>query len=311
MKYVTSGFKEGIRSPLEIDNEILTDITSVFLGFGKIMFNGSKTTNERHETIPNGTRTITETKTVGYLNRDQLAFVYGIVCAMRKIPPSEYMEGLNYEAIQAIHTCNLESGHHYALDFHQIDQSQDIVNGFKSKVNQTQYIMAELDKHVIYTKKSYCETVHAHLKAGYEKLDLLSRGAVELLNETSADPAMRFLQAIKTKCGIDRLSKHVNEMSQETDRFLEHAREIGRHLSRNSQQFPAPSPEMFNVVACPKDGTKLRLPENSGDLIVKCPICKYRFAYNTSAVLFPEHHVARKLTWWQKLRNQMKRNKSD
>ena len=28
---------QGIRSPIEIDNEILTDITTVFLGFGKIM----------------------------------------------------------------------------------------------------------------------------------------------------------------------------------------------------------------------------------------------------------------------------------
>lgn len=62
----------GISSYIEIENEILTDISTVFLGLGKIMLNGCKTTHLRYETIPNGTRTVTETMTSGYLERNQL-----------------------------------------------------------------------------------------------------------------------------------------------------------------------------------------------------------------------------------------------
>ena len=51
----------GIKSSTERDNEILTDIATVFLGFGKIMLNGCKSIYSRNETIPNGTRTITQT----------------------------------------------------------------------------------------------------------------------------------------------------------------------------------------------------------------------------------------------------------
>lgn len=306
--------RNGIRSSLEIDNEILTDITSVFLGFGKIMLNGCKTENVRYETIPNGTRTITETMRAGYLDRDQLAFAYSLVCAMRKIPSSDFMQGLNAEATDAIRKCNSSFGHHYTSRFHQKEQSQESVDGFKSEVTQAQYIMAELDKHVTYISTSFCDTVHAFLKAGHKKLESLRQNAIAFVNETSPDPALRFLQAIKTECEINRFSEQVPPVSQEADKFLRHARQIGRHLSRNSQRFPSPSPTMFNIVVCPKDGTKLRLPENSGDLFVTCPKCKYHFAYNTSVVSFsdsPEPRKVtcepRKVTWWQKVRNLMRR----
>jgi hypothetical protein len=103
----------GIQSPIEADNEILTDITSVFLGFGKIMLNGCRTTNVRQETAPNGTSTITETMTAGYLDRDQLAFVYRLVCAMRSISSSDFMQGLNAEATLAVNGCDSLYAHHY------------------------------------------------------------------------------------------------------------------------------------------------------------------------------------------------------
>jgi|TARA_Y100000310_G_C20589434_1_gene767179 hypothetical protein len=300
----------GIRSAIEIDNEILTDITSVFLGFGKIMLNGCRTENVRYETIPNGTRTITEAMTAGYLDRDQLAFVYNLVCAMRKIPSSDFMQGLNAEATHAFRTCNSSYGHHYSPNFHQREDSRRSIDGFKGEVTQTQYIMADLDKHLTYVRRSFCETVNAFLKAEHKKIGTLLQNAVAMINETTADPALRFLQAIKFEFEIDRLSEKVRSISQEADGFLKHARQISRHLSRNGHSFPPPSSAMFNIVVCPQDGTKLRLPENSGDLIATCPKCKYRFAYNTSAVSFSESPAPRKITWWQKVRNLMRRKKS-
>jgi len=295
---------------VEIENEILTDITSVFVGFGKIMLNGCRTTHLRHETMPNGSRAITETMTAGYLNRDQLAFVYRLVCAMRSIPPSDFMQGLNTEATSAVQSCDSSWGHHYAPRFHRMETTQEAFAGFKKRVLAVQHIMADLDKHVTYTKKSFCETIGAFLSAGHRKLESLQQKAIAMTNAAESDPALRFLRAIQTEIGVNRLNDEVRSVSQETEGLLRHARAVGRHLSRNSHCFPPPSPAMFNVVICPRDGTKLRLPENSGDLIVACPRCKYRFAYNTSAVSFPEPPAPRKLTWWQKIGNHMRRKKT-
>jgi hypothetical protein len=121
---------------------------------------------------------------------------------------------------------------------------------------------------------------------------------------------LHFLRAIKTKYEINRLSEKVHSMFQEADALLQHAREIGRHLSQNGHHFPPPSPAMFNIVICPQDGTRLRLPENAGDLIATCPICKYRFPYNTSAISFSEHFVRPRPSIWEQLRHLFRRRKS-
>ncbi len=301
---------KGIRSTVEIDNETLTDITSVFLGFGKIMLNGCRTTNVRHEATPTGTRTITEAMTAGYLDRDQLALVYSLVCAMRKISSSEFMKGLNAEATHAVHVCNSSLGHHFEPRFHEIETPRESVGGFTRRMDEAQYTMADLDKHVAYAKKSLCQTVDDFLRAGHTKLESLRQQAVAMLQDISPDPALRFLQAIRIESEINCLIDQVHTVSQEAEGILQHAREIGRHLSRNGRHFPPPSPGMFNIVICPQDGTKLRLPESSGDLIATCPTCKYRFAYNTSPVSFPEPSAGRKFPWWQRIRNLMRRKKS-
>ncbi len=291
----------GIRSSIEIDNEILTDISCVFLGFGKIMLNGCRATNVRHETIPNGTRTITETLTAGYLDRDQLAFVYRLVCAMRSIPSSDFMQGLNTEAALAVQRCDLAYAHHYAPRYHRIEATQELVTSFNSRVAEVQHTVADLNKHATYIKKSFCETIDHFLNWGHRTLESLRQKAVAMTQDNEPDPALRFLRAIKSDFEANRLSDEVRPVLKQAEGLLRHARVVGRYLSQNDQQFPAPSPAMFNIVTCPKDGTKLRLPENSGDLIAGCPVCNYRFAYNTSPVSFPEPRAPRKVTWWQKM----------
>ncbi|MEI8062819.1 MAG: hypothetical protein WCH84_02000 [Verrucomicrobiota bacterium] len=288
---------KGIRSPVKIDNEILTDITSVFLGFGKIMLTGCRTQNVRYESIPNGTRTTTETMTAGYLDRDQLAFVYGLVCAMRKVPLSESICGLNIEAESAVRNCNSFYGHHYDSRFHKLEAPEECVAEFTSRVNQAQSTLADLDKHVTYMKKSLCQTADEFLKNKHNTLESLHQKAEALTQNISPDPALRFLQAIETESKINELIGQVHSVSQEGHGMLQHTRAISHILSQNGHHFPPPSPEMFNIVTCPQDGTKLRLPENSGDLIVTCPTCKYRFAYNTSASLFPSENNTNKANY--------------
>lgn len=290
----------GICSPAGIDDEILTDITSVFLGFGKTMLNGCSTTFVKHETINNGTRTITETMTVGYLDRDQLTFVYRLVCAMRCIPSSDFMEGLNEVAVLAVERCDSLYGHYYAPRFHSIETTQKNVTNFNSRVIEVQSTMAGLDKHLTYIRKSLCDTIDNFLIGRHKRIETLQLSTVAMTQDSEPDPALRFLRAIQSDFKVKELIDEIRIMLKEAEELLKHTRAVGLHLSRNKRRFPVPSPEMFNIVTCPKDGTKLRLPENSDDLIATCPTCKYRFAYNTRPMSFTG------LIWWQKFRNLIK-----
>jgi hypothetical protein len=297
----------AISSPLESDNEILTDITSVFLGFGKIMLNGCRTTNVKKETTVNATQTITETMTAGYLDRDQLALVYRLVCAMRRIPSSDFMRGLNADAALAVRKCDLSSEQYYDVRFHGRETTQETISAFTSSIVGVQRTMANLNKHVTYTKKSLCETVDVFLGLGYRKLESLRKKAVAMTQDNEPDPALCFLQAIKRDFEVTRLRNEVNSLKEATEGFLRHARDVGRHLFRNSHRFPPPSPEMFSVVFCPQDGTKLQLPEDSDDLIATCPTCNYRFAYNTRVLSYQESPVTLRLTLMKRIWNLLKR----
>jgi hypothetical protein len=298
----------GIRSLIESDNEILTDITSVFLGFGKIMLNGCRTTNTAVETTPDGTSTITKTMTAGYLDRDQLAFVYRLVAAMRRIPSLDFMHGLNDDATLAVERCDLLHGHHYDFTLHRMEAA-DLTTTLDKHIVEVQRTMADLHKHVTYIRKSFCDTAEEYLNTSHRKLESLRKTAVSMKKDTEPDPALRFLMAMQAQSGVRRLDDDVDAISRETREFLQHARSIGRHLSRRSQLFALPSSAMFNIVTCPQDGTKLKLPENSGDIITACPKCKYRFAYSTSALLFPEEAAPRRLTWWDKVRSLVSRSR--
>jgi hypothetical protein len=293
----------GIRSPAGIDDEILTDITSVFLGFGKTMLNGCSTTFVKHEPINNGTRKITETMTVGYLDLDQLAFVYRLVCEMRSIPSSDFMEGLNAEAALAVERCDSLHGHYYAPRFHSIETTQKNVTNFNSRVIEVQSTMAGLDKHLTYIRKSLCDTIDNFLIGGHKRIETLQLSTVAMTQDSEPDPALRFLRAIQSDSKVKELIDEIRTVSKEAEELLKHTRTVGHHLSRSNQRFPAPSPEMFSIVSCPKDGTKLRLPENSDDIIATCPMCKYRFLYNTRPISF------RRLIWWQKIRNLIRQKK--
>tara|TARA_Y100000589_G_scaffold285141_1_gene284454 strand:+ start:629 stop:1297 length:669 start_codon:yes stop_codon:yes gene_type:complete len=87
-----------IDEPNELENERLTDVCAVYVGFGKLLLNGYLT-NER-ETSAEGE--IVTTYKGGYLTFAELAFVYREVCKMRKIAVSEYSSGLSIEAREEV-----------------------------------------------------------------------------------------------------------------------------------------------------------------------------------------------------------------
>jgi hypothetical protein len=291
----------GLECGIESENEILTDTTAVFLGFGKLMLYGCKCVNYRQEKSPEGIRQITETRNTGYLDRDQLAFVYRTVCEMRRISKADYLDGLNVEAARAVLDCDISFGHVYNPRFHDADTAQKSFAGLQEEIVNVQREFAQLDKHLAYIKAACCDTLDDFLGKGHKKLRSLHDNAYEMVKREALDPALRFLMASQAEQHFAHLRQELRQLVQESRPYLEHAGLLGRHLLRNSDHFPSPSPGMFNVVKCHQDGTRLRLPESSGELVASCPVCKYRFAYNTDPITFEDESVRKKQNWIERL----------
>jgi len=277
-----------IHLPDEAENEILTDITCVFLGLGRIMLNGCKATKVRYENCTDGATKITETNVCGYLNRDQFALVYRLVCAMRNIPKSEMMLGLEPDASQAMRDCQLFFGQYFDGDLYRPENVQESVHNCHAQITDLQYTLADLNKHADYLRYGFLNTIDRFIKSCHKETDMLGQNASAMAADSEVDPVLRFLRPLQREHALRRMRDELASMDNEASAFLKRAISVCRYFSRFGDQFPPPSADMFTIVTCPKDGQKLRLPDKCGKLIATCPSCKYRFAYNTKILEFVE-----------------------
>jgi len=93
-------FVHGLYYPNNcIENELLTDISTVYVGFGKLSLNGCYNERISNSREWKGNQWVDVTTThkefIGYLSLKQFAFVYNIVCNVYRIPDEIKMSGLS------------------------------------------------------------------------------------------------------------------------------------------------------------------------------------------------------------------------
>lgn len=275
-----------IRSPIERDNEILTDITAVYLGFGKILLNGCETIRVSYEEVSGGTRTIHKTRKVGYLDRKQLAIVYRLVCAMRDLDQKQFTQGLTASSLQAIKECEHDLRLYFDPRNHHQEAIQDVIDSLHADVSNFQKHSAELDKCLVYIQESFVNRLKETTRAQHRKIVQLRQEAARAIQASEHDPALRYLRNIKRLFSVFQLREDALSIVNDAAAFLAHAKKLGQSIALIDKQYGDPEAKMFNLIQCPLDGTKLRLPENSGDIRVTCPTCEYQFVFNTDPPSF-------------------------
>lgn len=80
--------------------EVLTEVTAVFLGMGKLLLNGYEFVVTEHD----WTRLLATRRLLrfGYVSVDEVAFTHAMVCRMRSVPEVESRQGLSRFALAAL-----------------------------------------------------------------------------------------------------------------------------------------------------------------------------------------------------------------
>lgn len=286
-----NGISCGTASVQQYDNEVLTDITSVFLGLGKLMLNGCECQSVRYENSPGGGRTITDTLKSGYLDRSQLAFVYRLICAMRRIPFHEYRQGLSDHSIQALQDSEIHYGYYFDERFHASDIRDELVGQLRVVVRETQSILSSIDKNLLYLKNGCFDVFEDYLKKMHKILKEMLIESEEMIGENEYDPSLRFLSAIEFKGKIANLVSKLNTCTSEASLHRNTITKVADFVQIVGNPVLEANIDMFNVVTCRNCETKLRLPKGQGDLIAKCPNCQYNFVADTMVLLRKETRV--------------------
>ena len=179
------------------ENEILTDIAAIFLGFGKLMINGSENEDIWKNYYFGGSTTITDKLGIGYLDRSKVAFVYLLVCSMRNISEKKYMSNLSNKSIQLLGESKRDSWYIFNNHFNQPDKADKSLSNFHSIVHETQLILCDINKKLVYLQKSNELTEKYLLEEIHKKISKILLEYDELLRKDEYDPCLRFINILK------------------------------------------------------------------------------------------------------------------
>jgi len=288
-KYLhVNGISSGSGPTHQYENEILTDITAVFLGLGKLILNGYECQDVRTEWTSGSTQTVTETLKTGYLNLEQLAFVYRFVCAMRKIPSTDYTDGLNTGIVQLLWKCEKDYGHYFSENLHNPNVRNELVDHLRSEVRKTQSILSSIDKNLLYIQGACTSVFSAFLERIHKSLMGILLESHEMVDDDEYDLCMRFFNAMMLDRRVRELVSKLSEYSHEATLYQNSVEGLADLIQKSGAPFLPPNVDMFEIIVCRNDGTKLRLPRGKTDLTAKCPECYYQFVADTSILVSAE-----------------------
>ena len=264
------------------ENEILTDVATVFLGLGKLMLNGCEVKNFRHEYTTEGIRNITETQKCGYLNRNQIAFVFCLICAMRKISIEKYEKELSSEATQALLTCRINYQYFFNNRFHKVDIKNELSEKLNSDIENIQSKLFNIDKNILYLQHASINITENFLQEKHRKIVKLLSDLQNMTKDNEYDPCLRFLDALVLDQKISKKALEIEGYSLEAEEYYKNISSLVDLTKKLGIPFLQPNENMFNIVICRNDGTKIKLPKNKVKITVKCPQCQYEFIANTT-----------------------------
>lgn len=200
------GISCGAGPEFHYHNEILTDITAVFLGLGKPMLNGCTGERSYQQTRDGHVQTVTESRMVGYLDAEQLTFVYLLVCAMRKISPHEYEDALTREALNRLRECSSRyADGFFSEHFHQDgiwgelqSKSELMKSDARNKLNLLARKLNELEKGYLAHASNFLTKTTAKVETSGPQFPPIPY-----------DPALKFILAVK---GNLELSQAINDV---------------------------------------------------------------------------------------------------
>ena len=241
------------------ENEVFTDLTSIYLGFGKLMLNGVDVTKKTNY----GNVEKTYTKKVGYLNREQLSFIYLVINHSLGEQRLSFYSNLKAEVVKAVKKVEVE----HSVFFKNIKyyRSKNL------KINSLRYKIAYLQKLVSITNPSNLNEIKEYIKFEFEQLNLTEIDLINFKKEFFTRVLAKPNKSRKTRKDIPEIG--IN--SQEYKRFLIMNRKLVNKDLKNSIKG-----KNLNIIECPVCKKNLK-PKNDTIGIIICPSCTFKFAVDT------------------------------
>lgn len=271
-------FAKGLYRPITIENEILVDLATVYLGFGKLSLNGCYNREvERDIDFQDGKlniNTTTHKETVGYLSLAQFAIAYCMVCACNGVKKADKMRGLSRFASKQVSSTIL----YYSV-------SPVKSKTLKNRLQEIQQVDAQLTNSIVVLEELITrirkEIQKHHIQYWQDFV-----GSFNLENDNIVSEKQLLANSV-----LNKYHAYYNEL-KDLNGILQH---FCRNLIKNNHQhFDLQNVEECLLdIECPHCGFKRAhaLKENKR-VFRKCPRCDYLFVWDGQP-----HYTGKNCDW--------------
>ena len=221
------GISLGTNTVQEYENEVLTDITTIFLGLGKFLLNGCNNQRTYQEYRGVEKYEVTKTMKIGYLTQKQMAFVYRFICSMRGISKEDMLSNLNREAKDAVLGCEYYAGEYFNLDFKSENYRKVITDVTCNQLSQLQNRLDEVEEEINFVD-SGVRRLRNRVKVIKENAIALRSELEYITKSSSHDPCMKFLEGVRIEQWKNLMISTVSEKHE----ILKNSHELARKLKK-------------------------------------------------------------------------------
>lgn len=293
----------------DYENEMLTDAATIYTGLGKLSLNGCEKEYISRKSSGNTITTTTSTQKVGYMNRQQFAFVYRLVCEMRRTSKNEMLNGLNSEASNAVREISIDFADYFNPEYFSNDLIlREISNAMNNEIRNSQKLFANFKRNI----RVIQENILKAAEQDYNEFHIYTKNKTEAINISANKThkkeeynfienlvAFEELKFLKTK--LIEKKNEINKIGNTLSKFINYSKlnYLDNKLEQN-----------FNFLLhfeCPICKEKMRINENK--LVkVKCSKCNYSFIIDatTKESFNSEQKINKKVnlfnSWIKKIR---------
>jgi hypothetical protein len=266
----------------KLENEKLTDILSIYLGFGKLMINGSYNSITYQTYSNNQIVNTTKSYVLGYLNISEYIFIYLIINFMRNIDTEEMIRGIKSEDNIGMIKKML---HDNDILFNSLRKDPDYLNQKKSSledyISDFQKKMADVENILSYLKNKIISGADDNLKKLHIEMNNFRNNLNIHFNKHEYNNCINILQSYIADDKIVEIKKQLNNKIKIVDNLYKGLFLVIKKYNKLFNNFDL-NEENFRTITCSIDGTKMRFKKNGKNISVKCPKCGYQFIVNST-----------------------------
>lgn len=259
--------RRGVILSNEQENEELTDLATIFMGFGRLSLNGCEAGREKSRLHEGRYVDATNKAKVGYLGMKVFAEAYFLHSLASGLSQSQWRDGLNSQALQSVMQAELEHEGVLALNSARLST---FLPSSRPKWHKDFVLLGGLVKQVL---RQVAETLHSF----HQSEASLRRRAGDL----DLDSRRTLLQSIEFVAEVAEWERRT-EFNAEAEGASSFFKAIDwKFLSRSdlarSSKF---------LLACPRCEADLRVSNTAEQKTLRCPKCTLEFEFAG-----PIHHV--------------------